>query len=352
MFWNKQAKRNLTILLTAVAVVLVCGSAALAKKPPRPPKPPETPPNPAIVYRDVSDIWVMDADGSNKTVVLRYAGSRASLSPSWSPDGTQIAFNGRYAPSPKDIWPKGIYTVDLDGSNVTFLAAVENWADNTGAVWSPVPTPDEQEKLLFVSRPVVDADGRGFTELFLMNTDGTGLVNLTNTPDRSETGPTWGPDGCRFAAEAYHVYGDSSLIICELGLDEWGNVVIVGETNISDLAAAAGKTLPSDFRSLAWANTQDKIAMTVSSPDSGPDIWILDLETYDMVQLTGIDFGADLSEKHPTWSPDDSQIAFCIFGPRGKDNAGIFAIDVETGVVTKLNRRGLNPDWWRNWAQQ
>jgi len=349
MLWNKQTRRTLTILLMAVAVGVVCGAAALAKKPPRPPKPPETPPNPAIVYGDGVDIWVMDADGSNKTEVLRYAGSTLPLAPNWSPDGTQIVFNGRYAPLPHDVWPYGIYTVNLDGTEPTFLAPVENWWDNTGVVWPPVPTPDGQGKLLFVSRPVMDANGNGFTDLFLMDTDGTGLVNLTNTPDRSETGPTWAPDGCRFAAKGYQVYGNFSLIVCELGLDGQGNVVIASETNISDLARDAGKPLPSDLKWMAWANTQDKIAMTVP-PEH--DIWILDLETFDMEQLTGAGYGAEGGERHATWSPDDSKIAYWTSGGRGKDKAGIFAIDVATGVVTKLNRRGRHPDWWRNWAEQ
>lgn len=348
MFWNKHTLTNLTILLTAVAVGLMC-STVLAKKPPRPPKPPETPPDPAIVYNDGGSIFVMDADGSNQTLVLTYAGSSLSLAPNWSPDGTHISFNGRY----DNPLPHGIYTVNIDASEPTLLAPVENWWDTTGAVWSPVPTPDGEYKLLFVSRPVVDADGNGFTDLFLMNTDGTGLVNLTNTPDRSETGPTWAPTGDSIAVVAYETCCDAdNLLILDLGIDENGALEIVTETNMSYLAEVAGNALPSDLKWLDWAKTQDKIAMTLSSPDSGQDIWVLDLATYDLVQLTGIDFGANSGERQSTWSPDDSQIAFFMSGGRGKDKGGIFVMNADGSGVTKLNRRGRNPDWWRNWVAQ
>ena len=69
----------------------------------------------------------MDADGSNQTR-LTYTPSK-DYSPSWSPDGSKIAFSssrdGNYE----------IYVMDADGSNQTNLT--NNSANDSGPSWSP-----------------------------------------------------------------------------------------------------------------------------------------------------------------------------------------------------------------------
>jgi Tol biopolymer transport system component len=66
------------------------------------------------------DIWVMDADGSNKRLIVRNGAT--NWAPSWHPDGRRIIFS-----SNKDDWRDDIkqyghnfelYIVDLDGTNL------------------------------------------------------------------------------------------------------------------------------------------------------------------------------------------------------------------------------------------
>ena len=57
----------------------------------------------------IAEIYVMDADGSNSRRLTRH--NALDAFPSWSPDGTQIAFH-----SDRDgNW--NIYVMDADGSN-------------------------------------------------------------------------------------------------------------------------------------------------------------------------------------------------------------------------------------------
>ncbi len=97
-------KKNLLMMLLMVVgsfVFLGAGSATAESK---------------IVFSDgmVGDIFVMNSDGSGLTNISNNA--FIENLPSWSPDGTQIAFaSNREGPA------GDIYVMDADGSNVTRL---------------------------------------------------------------------------------------------------------------------------------------------------------------------------------------------------------------------------------------
>jgi len=85
-----------------------------------------------------SSIYLMNADGSNP---IRLTGGPADVPqarfPSWSPDGTAIAFASPAACQERDDdgchwwWPYGIYEVRVDG---TSLASLVPYDDNSNAV--------------------------------------------------------------------------------------------------------------------------------------------------------------------------------------------------------------------------
>ena len=71
MFWNKQTKRNLAILLMATVVVGLT-MTAWAKKPDKPPKPPGGgggPVDTGTIYYGSHGLWSMNPDGSGKTLL-------------------------------------------------------------------------------------------------------------------------------------------------------------------------------------------------------------------------------------------------------------------------------------------
>jgi dipeptidyl aminopeptidase/acylaminoacyl peptidase len=98
-------------------------SVSSAASPPRavPSPPPAAGVRGLIAYSTpAGDIWVMDADGSNRRQVTRTRDPAFDFDPSLSPDGRRVVFRtsrGRYTPDPNGTGVQGIFVVDLDGSH-------------------------------------------------------------------------------------------------------------------------------------------------------------------------------------------------------------------------------------------
>ena len=77
-----------------------------------------------------ADVYVMNADGSGQTPLTE--DYDLTLGPTWSPDGTQIAFVASVEGGNLEI-----YVMNADGSNVVRLT--DHPADDRHPHWSPVP---------------------------------------------------------------------------------------------------------------------------------------------------------------------------------------------------------------------
>jgi Tol biopolymer transport system component len=113
------------------------------------------------------NIFVIDVDGSNR---IRITNNPADDSvPDWSPNGDAIAFQSHRNGS----WD--IYTVNTRTFAETQLT--HSPSDFREPSWSPDGT-----KLALCETPV--------GEIYVMNADGTGLMNITNS-GTYETSPDW-----------------------------------------------------------------------------------------------------------------------------------------------------------------
>jgi Tol biopolymer transport system component len=122
--------------------------------------------NSYLDYGLISRIYVMNADGSGGHMLSNV--QTADVAPSWSPDGRKLVFTG----------PRGLYIAAADGSSVHRLA--KSVFHDVAPVWSP-----NGRKIAFLGglHPFTSPSPPPAADLYVINADGGGRLNLTRTPE-------------------------------------------------------------------------------------------------------------------------------------------------------------------------
>ena len=167
----------------------------------------------------VSEIYTMRPDGSDVRQLTDDGGLKKS-DPAWSPDGARIAFVGTLSQA---RW--NIYATNADGSafwRLTDYNPEGNYgagpaAVNAASIGVPLVGQAATDGELYATSPVVEGfvapawspdgtrlafatisiSGRDRGEIFVLNTDGSGLRRLTR--DNNANNPAWSPDGAHIA---------------------------------------------------------------------------------------------------------------------------------------------------------
>lgn len=207
------------------------------------------------------DIFVMDVDGGNVTQ-LTDTGNGDEWVASWSPDGTELAY---------DFTPTGregdIYIMNADGSERRQLTS--DPANDTDPVWSPDGT-----EIAFIS------ERDGDYEIYLINADGTDLRQLTSNVGIDDSDPDWSPDGTRIVFSSDRATRGSTEIYV---MNADGSDVTRLTDNTADdddpQWAPRKSGVPVTAASITVPVTETPTAMTVQEVTAGASDAVVRIET-------------------------------------------------------------------------
>ncbi len=139
-----------------------------------------------------SQLKTMNVDGTNARVVANTSGASA---PTWSPDGTRIAFSQGN---------DGVFLIGADGSGLRRLTdkgANPSWSTTNRIAFNAAPGVRASAALALTrqSRGVLPPTTSTYTDIWTIGADGSALRQLTQQ-NQTETGlasinPAWSPDG-------------------------------------------------------------------------------------------------------------------------------------------------------------
>ncbi len=181
----------------------------------------------------------------------------------------------------------GGHSVELSDVAVNCAVGGENPRTVPVAVGSTVPTTFDAtctatlfDQIAFVT----DRDGND-DEIYVMNADGTGVINLTNSAG-NDSEPDVSPDGTKLAFRTERDGADEIYVMNADG------------TGVMNLTNNAGE----DF-SPAWSLDGTKLAF-VSDRDGNREIYVINVDGSNEVRLTN-----NLQDDYsPSWSPSGTSI--------------------------------------------
>ena len=256
--------------------------------------------------RPVKEIIFADYDGAN---VHRVTVSRSiNTNPAWSPDGRSIAYTSWLSGFPEVLVSyiyEGRMTRPANGNadDHNFLPAFSS----------------DGSQIAFMS----NRDGN--SDLYVVNTDGTGEVRrLTNHP-AIDVSPTWSPNGQQIAFTSDRTGAPQIYVV---GADGTGLRRLTYETYCDRPTWS-----PAPFNEIAYS----------SKTGPGHDIKVLDLATNEVRQLT---YGLGSNES-PSYAPNGRHVAF--MSTRGSGLKQIYTIGRDGKGLRRVTSTGNNemPSWSR-----
>ena len=264
----------------------------------------------SLVFVREGDLYLLDTDRLFTRRLTR-SPFMAKLGPTWSPDGSEIAFAGQNARRSGLT----IYRMAAGGRDLYRVTASDTV--NANPAWSP-----DGRWIVY------DSASGGNPDVYLIElacAPECAPQRLTTHP-LADVNPAWSPDGRSVAFEtSRHEHRE----IYRLDLDT-GAERRLTSNRVPDRGAAWS----SDGTQIAYASSGLLYAVDASCDTHPEGCEALARQLTDMPDTAS-----------PAWSPDDRWIAFEAWsGGRW----GLFALEVATGRVEQLTHSGeaRSPAWW------
>lgn len=176
------------------------------------------------------------------------------------------------------------------------------------------------------------------TEIYSINPDGTGQIQLTNNIS-SDRFPSWSPDGAQIAFESDRDGGTFNIFRMK--------------ADGSEQVQLTNSSYPVSNYDPAWSPDGQKIAF-VTSRSGGSEIWTMKADGTNPVRLTVSESYNTGSinpvysvAREPTWSPDGSKIAFSSYRS-GNFNLDIYVMNADGSNQVRLTTHAADdrdPTW-------
>ncbi|MFC1552886.1 DUF5050 domain-containing protein [Candidatus Latescibacterota bacterium] len=253
-----------------------------------------------------SDIYVMNADGSNRVNITN--NPYYDFEPSWSPDGSKIAFS-----SSRDGNTE-IYVMNADGSEQT------NITNDPHSDLEPSWSPDGTQIAFRSQRYRWNKSATPRPDIYIMNTDGTNQKRITSDYFNFYFEPSWSPDGSLIAYATTKTSASNIYVMDTNGAKH---------TNLTNYPAR-------DFYPV-WSPDGSKIAF-LSERDGNTEIYVMNADGSNQTNNTNhpsLDYW-------PSWSPDGLYIAFSSFRDGNYD---IYVMDADGSNQINITNSEADESW-------
>ena len=267
------------------------------------------------------DVFLMNADGSGRVALT--TDTVSDFDPVFSPNGKLIAFSRDTDPNPDD--PVSNFEILVMKPSGAIQA---NLTQSAEGEFAPAFSPDGK-RIAFVRDTAPGSAQIG--DIFIAKADGSGAVNLTNTPTVNDFSPDFSPDGKRIVFTSGN---NPTVNIHLMNTDGSGRIQLTSGSGFDD----SSPSFSPDGKRIAFARDTD--------PAPGGfayKVFVMNADGSGAASISG-----SSSDDSPAYSPDGKQIALrrqVAFGPNEFD---IFTVGADGSSPLNLTS-GLSQENEPSW---